>query len=155
MKQDTMTTNKKLDLTKEQLEIIEDAVRATFKQGKRAGSRDDRGNFGCKYRGEGGTKCLVGHMIPDSEYKPSFDGQTVNVDSIVDYVPTLSPTFEGAVNSYARRQLSTLQGCHDEATDSDFKLGLIRDIKNSIEEGLLSKQLNKVVEELKKEYRAS
>lgn len=155
MEQDTVNTNKKLDLTNDQLEIIEDAIRATFKQGKRAGSVDEEGNFGCLYRGDEGTKCLLGHMIPDSEYKGSFDEQVVGVSYVIAAVPTLSFVFTGDVTYRTRNQLEILQGCHDGATGGNFKLGLIINIKDNIEKGLLSKQLNKVVDELKKEYEAS
>lgn len=29
---------------------------------------------GCGYRSQGGKKCALGHIIPDSEYKPEMEG---------------------------------------------------------------------------------
>ena len=32
------------------------------------------GAAGCAYRGDGGTMCAAGCLIPDDEYKPQFEG---------------------------------------------------------------------------------
>lgn len=31
----------------------------------------------CQYRGANGTKCLIGHAIPDDKYKPAWDNKGV------------------------------------------------------------------------------
>ncbi len=33
------------------------------------------GGFGCAYRGDNGTKCAVGCLIPDELYHPSMEGK--------------------------------------------------------------------------------
>lgn len=35
----------------------------------------------CYYRGPNNTKCIVGQYIPDDEYKPGFEGETINICS--------------------------------------------------------------------------
>ena len=43
------------------------------KQGKQA----TIDGHGCAYRGDNGTKCAVGCLIPDSEYREEFEGWPV------------------------------------------------------------------------------
>ncbi len=31
----------------------------------------------CKYRGDDGSKCAFGHVIPDTEYNPSMEGKDI------------------------------------------------------------------------------
>lgn len=38
----------------------------------------------CRYRGEDGMKCAVGHLIPDEFYQGRFDARTVPVDDVLD-----------------------------------------------------------------------
>lgn len=52
-----------------QQEIFTFVLESLKAQGKR--SIDNHGH--CRLRGEGGTKCAVGFLIPDSEYSPDFD----------------------------------------------------------------------------------
>lgn len=42
--------------------------------------------FVCKYRGENGTKCAVGCLIPDDLYDPSMEGKNVN-DIVIPHSP--------------------------------------------------------------------
>lgn len=42
-----------------------------------AGTVTARGNFVCRYRGDNGAKCAVGHLIPDENYDPEFEGSGV------------------------------------------------------------------------------
>lgn len=37
----------------------------------------DTHNLECKYRGPGGTKCAAGQIIPDEDYDPSWEGNSV------------------------------------------------------------------------------
>ncbi len=50
-------------------EIFTFVLESLRAQGKQA--IDNHGH--CRLRGEGGTKCAVGFLIPDSEYSPDFD----------------------------------------------------------------------------------
>ena len=43
-------------------------------------SLDGRGY--CRYRGEDGCKCAVGHLIPDERYNSSFEGSGVTYTPI-------------------------------------------------------------------------
>ena len=47
-------------------------VRGLFQQGKV--SMDDNR---CLYRGPDGAKCAIGFLIPDQDYRPSFEGPSV------------------------------------------------------------------------------
>lgn len=46
---------------------------AIINQGKK--SVDDSGMY-CQYRGPGGIKCAVGHMISDEEYSPKLESSS-------------------------------------------------------------------------------
>lgn len=50
-------------------------VRHMRQQGKRSMSSDIPGM--CAYRGKDGTKCAVGALIPDEEYHPDMEGESV------------------------------------------------------------------------------
>jgi hypothetical protein len=41
------------------------------------------------YRGEGGLKCAVGALIPDSEYKPEFEDAYHGLSEVVKMCPSL------------------------------------------------------------------
>ncbi|MBY3543639.1 hypothetical protein HFN71_28560 [Rhizobium laguerreae] len=45
-----------------------------------AQSKSDQ--FGCAYRGEGGTKCGVGHLIPDDKYLYELEGLSADTPSV-------------------------------------------------------------------------
>lgn len=53
-------------------EIFDTAVAALIKQGEP--SYDD----GCYYRGPGGAKCAIGHLIPDEKYSEGLEGLTAD-----------------------------------------------------------------------------
>ena len=47
-----------------------------------------QGGAGCAYRGDGGTMCAAGCLIPDDEYKPEFEG--IPWDCIAQEVPSFA-----------------------------------------------------------------
>jgi hypothetical protein len=49
-------------------EVVNFAVREVYKQG-----RASAGPNSCLYRGTGGRKCAIGHLIPDEEYNSEMD----------------------------------------------------------------------------------
>lgn len=55
-------------------EIFDRVYKHLMTQGKRAIAAD--GN--CRYRGEGGTQCAVGCLIPDAVYTPDIEGCTMS-----------------------------------------------------------------------------
>lgn len=52
-------------------EIFNTVATALLAQGKASYARYG----GCLYRGPDGTKCAVGHLIPDEKYRPSLEGK--------------------------------------------------------------------------------
>lgn len=59
----------------------------------------------CRYRGVNGTKCAVGHMIPDGVYYPGMEGSWIT-DLVKENPTTLGDD---------SRFLQLFQGCHDSA----------------------------------------
>lgn len=43
-------------------------------KGERSVSPDENGEVTCRYRGEGGARCAVGVLIPETEYRAAFEG---------------------------------------------------------------------------------
>jgi hypothetical protein len=63
-------------------EIFDTVVNHLAQQGtqsmtQRADDHVDRAGDGCAYRGDGGTKCAVGCLIPDDAYNPRMENATV------------------------------------------------------------------------------
>ena len=61
----------------------------------------------CAYRGEGGTRCHAGHLIPDRLYDPSWEGESIG--GLLAHVPELQEHFEGLSDRFLR----SLQSLHD------------------------------------------
>ena len=53
-------------------ETFDEVVAHLRRQGCKAENDD-----GCAYRGDGGTKCAAGCLIPDEEYRPDLEGCSV------------------------------------------------------------------------------
>jgi hypothetical protein len=56
-------------------EIFDKVATHLLTQGRR--SMNEAG-ISCAYRGEDGLKCAIGVLIPDDQYKPSFEGYSVD-----------------------------------------------------------------------------
>lgn len=131
----------KLVLNNEQLTLVENAIVDTFEQGERSVSSLDV----CAYRGEGGLKCLVGHMIPDAEWDASELKQSVGVRKVIQEIPTMNKLFTNPDNYW----LQALQECHDDAVGSyGFKKDLVDNLRRYYAEGKLPKQLGNIINEL-------
>ena len=91
----------------------------------------------CAYRGDEGRKCAAGHLIPDEDYNPAYEGmgiialaQTIRCD----YGPRPSGfnnMEEGARRMAIRHLMSCLQGAHDcgdipELMESHLRSNAIR-----------------------------
>ena len=50
-------------------------------QGKKATVMDSDDAELCRYRGDGGTKCAIGCLIPDELYRPKMEGR--NIGSLI------------------------------------------------------------------------
>lgn len=77
---------------------------------------------GCAYRGEGGLKCAVGALIPDSDYDPDWEGQAV-----VDNNP-ICGHLEG--KGISLRLASRLQHIHDQFAVRDWRWRLMELAEN-------------------------
>ena len=65
----------------------------------------------CQYRGEGGLKCAVGHLIPDEIYNKEWDDETTLADALPPHVYDamgISADFGASVDF-----LMQLQDIHD------------------------------------------
>ena len=70
---------------------------------------------GCMYRGDNGTKCAVGCLIPDNEYDPSIEGLFMN-DRLIGKVPSFRGMTEEQI--YMLRELQRIHDyCIKELTD--------------------------------------
>jgi hypothetical protein len=91
-------------------EFFDQSVRHIIKQGKP--SVNDMGS--CKLRGVDGTKCVVGHFIPDDKYESSMeDGRFNHLLIKLEVVP------EADKCEYQQRWIyliSRMQFCHDHAS---------------------------------------
>jgi hypothetical protein len=83
----------------------------------------------CAYRGENGTKCGIGHIIPDSRYKKAFDTHESwggPITNLLNYEHNLKKLGieRGLIHhdEYACRVsfLNRIQRAHDKATSGSF-----------------------------------
>ena len=58
-------------------EVFDKVYWHLLRQGRRSMLEHEKGEI-CAYRGEGGTKCAVGCLIPDDAYSPSMEGLGVH-----------------------------------------------------------------------------
>lgn len=74
----------------------------------------------CMYRGEGGTRCAIGHLIPDELYSEELEGQTVGQicsdPEKANIVEVLNKVF-GEITELDIHFLNALQFAHDNWTD--------------------------------------
>jgi hypothetical protein len=77
-------------------EIFDSVVNHLLTQN--AQSQNSRGS--CRYRGPNGTKCAVGHLIPDEVYHPDMEGRLVGA-------------FDFGISPEHYNLLRGLQGVHD------------------------------------------
>lgn len=93
------------DSTKQ--EIFDYVFESVVKQGKP--SRNNSNDCLCLYRGEGGTKCAIGFLIPDSKYKKAYEDL-----SISNIMRTLG--YDKDANVAKFNFLADLQRAHDKAS---------------------------------------
>ena len=90
----------------------------------------------CAYRGDNGTMCAAGCLIPDEEYKPEFEG--LPWDLVGKKIPSLAN-----LTRQKHELISSLQGVHDNDSSWQsiyvlkgklshvaYKFGLSADILN-------------------------
>src|SRR5687768_12164409 len=90
-----------------ELQEIFNKVRNHLRQQGRAATN----RYGsCQYRGDGGTACAVGCLIPDEKYRPEME--VLSLRSFVVNFPDALP-FVVRVNSPKFALLNDLQNAHD------------------------------------------
>jgi hypothetical protein len=72
--------------------------------------RPSMGAVGCRYRGEGGTKCAAGFFIPDELYSEGFEGK-----SLIDGSVQQLKCFKGK----SLNLLRAMQQAHDISSESE------------------------------------
>lgn len=85
---------------------------------KIVGERPDTTSTSCLYRGEGGAKCAIGHLIPDALYNPAFEGSAVPMDGESGNPrekALLDALFKIGYTKDDYGFLAELQNCHDSA----------------------------------------
>lgn len=82
----TPEENIKVKSLTDRSEIFNYIVEHLRRQGKESKSTDHSGDQLCAYRGDGGTMCAVGCLIPDDEYRESYEGHGIHV-LLSDYIP--------------------------------------------------------------------
>ena len=94
-----------------QQEAFNKVSRHLLTQNKRAEFK----GFGCVYRGDGGTKCAIGCLIPNKYYRDEMDndgdgiGDSINVEELLYKYPNLPLRFRHLPTPF----LEELQDIHD------------------------------------------
>jgi hypothetical protein len=100
--------------------IFNEVAVALVAQGVRSVSEDNRQ---CRYRGAGGTKCAMGHLIPDELYSADFEGMLASsllISSRGRDIAHLLSVNTNPNESDDLMFLDDLQRCHDRAEYGDF-----------------------------------
>jgi hypothetical protein len=95
-----------------QQEIFDKVAVHLFEQGKQANKDDGT----CAYRGEAGTMCAVGCLIPDAMYVPSMDDAEEWEDGVGTSVQMIWNNFPDLVEYLGEGNLgllNALQNVHD------------------------------------------
>ena len=110
----TVTTTK--PMTKQQ--VFDKVATHLLTQGK-ASRAVVGGEVGCAYRGEDGTSCAVGCLLPDELYDPEMEGK--NAKWVLSYCPAFKDLFVPGVWSL----LASLHSLHDYCSPLAWEQGLL------------------------------
>ncbi|MGB0800112.1 MAG: hypothetical protein ACPGRD_12415, partial [Planktomarina sp.] len=69
----------------------------------------------CLYRGPNNTACLIGHLIPDEEYKPYFDEDCPTIQEV------LRRAFNIDYDTDIEDAWLAFQSCHDYAARDEME----------------------------------
>ncbi len=101
-------------------QIFDTVLEKLLAQGCRSRLGDSHIDSYCAYRGNNGTKCAIGHLIPDELYKEEIEGLTVATKwhRVRDCLPLEIQEFGDKNKEF----LIELQRAHDQAyIPSDFR----------------------------------
>jgi len=88
-------------------EVFDFVVNALRKQGCQSTTGD-----GCLYRGPNNTRCAAGHLIPDEDYKPGWEAQSLYFGLPI--IDSMSPIGKYLHNQgYCTHLVFDLQKVHD------------------------------------------
>lgn len=90
-------------------QVFEIAAKHLIKQGVKA-----KVDGACAYRGDHGTMCAVGVLIPDKYYSDSIEGHVPDLIDNSDLFPVLSQIFGDGWDWEMFRLLVGLQNVHDD-----------------------------------------
>ena len=131
-----LRNRKEIEIMNQQ-EIFDKVATHLITQGVQATSVKESGGYpSCAYRGDNGTMCAAGCLIPDEEYNPEFEGLDW-VDVEIEIPSLASLTFEG------HDLISSLQIVHDTKSNwlsIDGLKNALRDVASDY--GLSSDILN-------------
>ena len=82
--------------------------------------QDPEYDINCQYRGGGGLKCAIGHLIPDRYYHRDMEGTAAS--SVCHDTEGLDVLFAGVPAEF----LNNLQGVHDCFPPAEWKGELMR-----------------------------
>lgn len=95
--------------------IFDQVLAAMRKQGQPSAKVTPGGSVYCMYRGPEGTKCGIGHLIPDDVYDPAMESKPVLM--LLESFPQ-ALGFDPEVDVWSNNNgvfLDSLQQCHDNA----------------------------------------
>jgi len=110
-------------------EIFDTVAEHLLKQGKQSKAPGDKG---CRYRGPDGTKCAVGVLIPDADYRKWMDaGHSIPVDTLLEGrdANRKKHRVPASIKALVPHQclLATLQGAHDNHWNWDNQMQPMRE----------------------------
>jgi hypothetical protein len=99
-------------------EIFDYVTPLLFAQGQRSMlpsqfPDDEDGEPTCAYRGEGGLRCAIGHIIPDELYNPNIEGEGVGGTVLQSVLKEIIPSKYGVTYAGLGKFLGDLQDVHD------------------------------------------
>ena len=108
-----------------QQEIFDKVASHLIAQGKQSlrTTNQQWNDQGCAYRGDNGTMCAAGCLIPDEEYKPEFEGRSWT--KIQEKIPSLA-----SLASKESDLIGVLQNLHDSYVDWSSKDSLKEELRN-------------------------
>lgn len=93
------------------LRLIDDVTSHLLTQGERSIHYQDKDKSACAYRGDDGTRCAIGCLIPDELYQRGMENRTVN--TLLHAFPELQDYIFGKYNINDFKLLTKLQCIHD------------------------------------------
>lgn len=75
--------------------------------------------FECRYRGDNGCKCAIGHCIPDDKYNIAIEGVSADLDPVFAVLEEIYGKSNDDYDDNDNIFLLRLQWCHDTISDPE------------------------------------